>query len=553
MLSFTFINLFLLIVIASSDALNRRRDLTLPDQLSQSDIDEIVAAHNDIRSNVAKGDQEGYQDGGATYKFPKASDMKRIEWDAALAKIATDYAATCPSGHSSSTSRQNDFKAAINCRSNINPDDVGTGTNGVGENMARNTIDPTIANIKTLLQNLLDDEAENYKYGTIFGDPFNYPTTNYPNANDYCHDGTQCGHFTAGIWANTRYVGCGFAQCDYPGFTTGTRLVCNYYPAGNYGNSLIYTDGGSNSCTSTSCPSGSTCDSTTKLCNYPTPSPATCSPTLSPTQPTSAPSTKSPTAPTTPPAHANCMELSNHDNSGGFWNGEWTRTTDYNNKPAYTRTNFGYTAYLEYDSTSNRYEMHPPPQADTSGSYYGYCTEDDVNDCTAGTWYSGNTADADATFTDSCASPAQNNDENKHAISLRSEDISGDDNDIDTMVFNNMTEMHVILCLLVVVLIILCGMMIGFCFYIRRKNKNGDKNVDEAKMQMVYFEGKDIDNNTIQRATPSRGTPVGDDINANTMNKPTLSISINDKKLMKKVQQTTPVTPLIEDEQYGGM
>ena len=36
------------------------------------------------------------------------------------------------------------------------------------------------------------------------------------------------------IWADTRYVGCGYSNCDQvPGFPLVMNLVCYYYPAGN--------------------------------------------------------------------------------------------------------------------------------------------------------------------------------------------------------------------------------------------------------------------------------------------------------------------------------
>ena len=39
----------------------------------------------------------------------------------------------------------------------------------------------------------------------------------------------SCGHYTQVVWANTLSVGCGVAVCP-----TGTIVVCNYAPPGNY-------------------------------------------------------------------------------------------------------------------------------------------------------------------------------------------------------------------------------------------------------------------------------------------------------------------------------
>ncbi|MCB9751214.1 MAG: hypothetical protein H6713_14655 [Myxococcales bacterium] len=45
-----------------------------------------------------------------------------------------------------------------------------------------------------------------------------------------------CGHYTQMVWADTRYVGCGFARCTGDGapLSGGEIIVCNYDPRGNY-------------------------------------------------------------------------------------------------------------------------------------------------------------------------------------------------------------------------------------------------------------------------------------------------------------------------------
>ncbi len=51
---------------------------------------------------------------------------------------------------------------------------------------------------------------------------------NYTYATNSC-DGI-CGHYTQIVWAETRYLGCGYQNCA----GGGTIVVCNYFPAGNY-------------------------------------------------------------------------------------------------------------------------------------------------------------------------------------------------------------------------------------------------------------------------------------------------------------------------------
>ncbi len=53
----------------------------------------------------------------------------------------------------------------------------------------------------------------------------------YDYAQNTCAAGKVCGHYTAVVWKNSQYVGCGNAMA-----ANGTMYyVCNYYPAGNSG------------------------------------------------------------------------------------------------------------------------------------------------------------------------------------------------------------------------------------------------------------------------------------------------------------------------------
>jgi len=68
----------------------------------------------------------------------------------------------------------------------------------------------------------------------------------------YYHWDTQAefdvvGHWTAGTWAKSRYLGCGYANCDFnspfSSYTNWINFVCKQYPGGNYGNGQPYTEG----------------------------------------------------------------------------------------------------------------------------------------------------------------------------------------------------------------------------------------------------------------------------------------------------------------------
>merc|ERR1719411_2292081 len=62
----------------------------------------------------------------------------------------------------------------------------------------------------------------------------------------------ETGHFSQVVWANTRYVGCGFYDCTNSRW--GTQFSCNYYPPGNYGGQSTYQTGSPGSCCASDLP-----------------------------------------------------------------------------------------------------------------------------------------------------------------------------------------------------------------------------------------------------------------------------------------------------------
>ena len=58
------------------------------------------------------------------------------------------------------------------------------------------------------------------------------------------------GHWTQGVWAKTRYLGCGYAACDTGSpwgdsgsFSEWFYVVCKYFPGGNFNSAYPYTEG----------------------------------------------------------------------------------------------------------------------------------------------------------------------------------------------------------------------------------------------------------------------------------------------------------------------
>merc|ERR1719295_1312853 len=80
-------------------ASNRRRELTNPNILSQQDKDDILALHNKIRAETARGEYAG-----ASGNLPSATNMLKLKWSDALADVATDWSSGCNSAHRSGTS-----------------------------------------------------------------------------------------------------------------------------------------------------------------------------------------------------------------------------------------------------------------------------------------------------------------------------------------------------------------------------------------------------------------------------------------------------------------
>ncbi|KAI6170894.1 SCP domain-containing protein [Aphelenchoides bicaudatus] len=80
-------------------------------------------------------------------------------------------------------------------------------------------------------------------------------------------DNTNYNHFTQVVWAKTKEIGCGVANCPSlngaaPNSFKWTYVVCDYSPAGNYLNQNIYTV---STAAGNKCPTGSTVNAN-KLC-----------------------------------------------------------------------------------------------------------------------------------------------------------------------------------------------------------------------------------------------------------------------------------------------
>ncbi|VDL77533.1 unnamed protein product [Nippostrongylus brasiliensis] len=185
----------------------------------------FLTAHNKYRSSVARGLEPDALGGNA----PKASKMLKMVWDCSVEASAMAHAQKCVYEHSASSTRP-----------------------GLGENIyMTSTVNFDMVKAANQASSLWWSELAQYGVG-----PSNNLTTalwNRPN--------TQIGHYSQMAWETSYRLGCAIAHC--PSFTFG---VCQYGPAGNYMNRLIYTIG--NPCTSDAgCPGSYTCSVSEGLCN----------------------------------------------------------------------------------------------------------------------------------------------------------------------------------------------------------------------------------------------------------------------------------------------
>lgn len=58
----------------------------------------------------------------------------------------------------------------------------------------------------------------------------------YNYASNSCASGKVCGHYTQVVWRNSRFLGCGSANCP----RGGTFVVCSYNPPGNFNGERPY-------------------------------------------------------------------------------------------------------------------------------------------------------------------------------------------------------------------------------------------------------------------------------------------------------------------------
>eukprot|EP01083_Nonionella_stella_P201841 737993_1 len=175
---------------------NIRRGLNNPAELETIDRQVILDLHNKIRSETARGLYEGP---GGSYQ-PQACNMNALSWSIVLEELSTQWSSQCYFEHSTNcvtrmgnVINNNQLTAEWNRQS----------TDPCGENLYISGASPA-----------LNAVYNNKNYGICGGIETGWSkeeSLKYTYAKKYNY---AAGHYTQVVWANTRYVGCGFRQCN---------------------------------------------------------------------------------------------------------------------------------------------------------------------------------------------------------------------------------------------------------------------------------------------------------------------------------------------------
>lgn len=194
----------------------RRR--LLPGGFSSSDKITILNQHNTYRQMTALG---------KTPNQPSAQYMNSLVWDADLAKVAQNYSQQCIWAHNPNRNTQVKSYSSSTSFSYVNQ--------YIGENLFISTGTESISTILDGIKYWYN-EYQYFTYGTVSG-------------TGTCVSGVECGHYTQLVWANTRYVGCGYTKCatvkNLASFTNAILFACDYYFAGNWVGDYPYVSGSS--------------------------------------------------------------------------------------------------------------------------------------------------------------------------------------------------------------------------------------------------------------------------------------------------------------------
>ncbi|XP_070381702.1 scoloptoxin SSD976-like [Dermacentor albipictus] len=196
--------------------------------LSNHEKKDFLRRHNKLRSLVAMGRLRGYK---------PAANMYELVWDDELAEVAQALADQC------GDMMHDRADARFTRRFRL-----------TGQNLASERRSNDVRKIGSL--GFVD---------TWFKEHRDYPPYQVKHF-EPSFGPRPTGHFTQVIWADTRYLGCGFTMFRMKGDLSvmpyQKHYVCNYADSGNIKGRPVYAEGP----TCSRCPAGSRCVKRTGLC-----------------------------------------------------------------------------------------------------------------------------------------------------------------------------------------------------------------------------------------------------------------------------------------------
>jgi len=172
--------------------------------VSDQEREEILDAHNRFRAKIARGEEKRGKPGPQ----PPASNMRKMEWDEELATVAQRHADQCKFAHDCSDCRRVDRF-------------------GVGQNLY--IYKQSLRAPDTKWEKAVTDWYDEVKlFSNKKVEPFQF--------------GSDIGHYSQLIWAETYKVGCG-ATTYKDGKWFATLYTCNYGPNGNFIRGQMYRQG----------------------------------------------------------------------------------------------------------------------------------------------------------------------------------------------------------------------------------------------------------------------------------------------------------------------
>jgi len=191
--------------------------------LTDSDRAALVDRHNQLRSQLAKG-----QAVGKTGTLPAGKNIFKMQWDCGLESSAQSWTNGCQFAHSGGAYGENLW--------------MGSGQTGTNGQLLASASDSWWSELTSI--------------GITSADVNNFTMTTFNKG---------VGHFTQMAWGNTDKVGCGIKVCG-----SSKIITCQYLAQGNYLNSKIYEIGSACSADSQcTTKAGSKCSTSEGLCTAP--------------------------------------------------------------------------------------------------------------------------------------------------------------------------------------------------------------------------------------------------------------------------------------------